>query len=88
MTEEEKSLLGAISEVKHLTDRIKSFESVLEKTNSRLEKLTEAAGEMKAFGERMKSYEERIKSLENSRWWVITFLIGGVLAAVLKTVMR
>lgn len=88
MTEEEKVLMGALSEVKHLTDRIKSFESVLEKTNSKIEKLTETAGEFKTFNERLKGYEERIKSLENSRWWVITFIIGGVIAAVLKTVVR
>lgn len=88
MTEEEKATMSALSDIKHLADRLQSFEGVLEKTNSKLDRLTEAAGELKVIQERLNSHNERIKALENARLWFITFIVGGVIAAVLKTVMR
>ena len=80
--------MSALSDIKHLANRLQSFESVLEKTNSKLDRLTEAAGELKVIQERLNSHNERIKALENARLWFITFIVGGVIAAVLKTVMR
>lgn len=88
MTEDEKALMGTMAKIEHVSHRIHSLETLLEKTNAKLDKLTEATSEMRAFSERLKTYDERIKSLESTRWWLVTVLVGGVLAAVLKTVMR
>lgn len=88
MTEEEKSIVSALSDIKHLADRLKSFEGVLEKTNSKLSRLTEAAGELKAIQERLNAHNERIKALESARVWLITFIVSVIIAAILKTVMR
>lgn len=88
MTAEERAILSALADVKHLTNRLQSFEGVLEKTNIKLDKLTEAASELKALQERLNAHNERIRALEQARVWFITFIVGAVVTAILKVIMR